>query len=192
MSQNMQMEERKGEEEDNILIEDPGLIFRPICSLGGETNNQQFQERDIVQLLTAYYDRLCLDLKQSFAPPESLVQVAMGGYDPQFMFLMSKNGNSVFDRVKGLLVFNQESTVTKKPISDQAKLTVQYQKETKVQLHHISSIDEEKLEDVIDLGLDFIWKTMHCASIRINLHHYMQDDEKNPGQQKLKGNETLK
>ena len=42
MSQNMQMEERKGEEEDNILIEDPGLIFRPICSLGGETNNQQF------------------------------------------------------------------------------------------------------------------------------------------------------
>ena len=116
----------------------------------------------------------------------------MGGYDPQFMFLMSKNGNSVFDRVKGLLVFNQESTVTKKPITDQAKLTVQYQKETKVQLHHISSIDEEKLEDVIDLGLDFIWKTMHCASIRINLHHYMQDDEKNPGQQKLKGNETLK
>ena len=36
------MEERKGEEEDNILTEDPGLIFRPICSLGGESNNQQF------------------------------------------------------------------------------------------------------------------------------------------------------
>lgn len=43
MSQNMQMEERKGEEdEDNVLTEDPGLIFRPICSLGGETNHQQF------------------------------------------------------------------------------------------------------------------------------------------------------
>ena len=42
----------------------------------------------------------------------------MGGYDPQFMFLMSKNGNSVFDRVKGLIVFNQESTITKKPITD--------------------------------------------------------------------------
>ena len=50
-----------------------------------------------------------------------------------------------------------------------------------MQLHHLSSIDEEKLEDVIDLGLDYIWKTMHCASIRINLHHYMQDDEKSPG-----------
>lgn len=41
MSHNMQMEERKGEEE-NILTEDPGLIFRPICSLGGDANNQQF------------------------------------------------------------------------------------------------------------------------------------------------------
>ena len=33
---------------------------------------------------------------------------------------------------------------------------------------------------------------MHCASIKINLHYYMQEDEKNPGQQKLKGNDTLK
>ena len=45
MSQNRQMEERKGEEEedvDNVLTEDPGLIFRPLCSLSGEANNQQF------------------------------------------------------------------------------------------------------------------------------------------------------
>ena len=116
----------------------------------------------------------------------------MSGYDPQFLFLMAKSGNSVLDRVKGLLVFNQESTVTKKPITDKDKLSVKYQKETKVQLHHLSAIEEDKLEDVIDLGLDYIWKTMHCAGIRINLHHYMQDDEKNPGQQKLKGNEVLK
>ena len=33
---------------------------------------------------------------------------------------------------------------------------------------------------------------MHCVSIKVNLHHYMQEDDKNPGQQKLKGNETLK
>ena len=29
-------------------------------------------------------------------------------------------------------------------------------------------------------------------SIKVNLHYYMQDDEKNPGHQKLKGNDTLK
>ena len=59
-------------------------------------------------------------------------------------------------------------------------------------LHHISAIDENVLEEYVDQGLDYIWRTMHCAHIKINLHHYMQDDEKNPGQQKLKGNETLK
>ena len=59
-------------------------------------------------------------------------------------------------------------------------------------MHHISSIDESVLEEYCDQGLDYIWRTMHCANIRINLNHYLQDDEKNPGQQKLKGNETLK
>ena len=56
----------------------------------------------------------------------------------------------------------------------------------------MSSIDEAFLEETIDLGLDYIWKTMHCSGIKINLHYYLQEDEKNPGQRKLKGNETLK
>ena len=33
---------------------------------------------------------------------------------------------------------------------------------------------------------------MHCASIKINLHHYSQPDEKNPGTEKLQGNAILK
>lgn len=39
---------------------------------------------------------------------------------------------------------------------------------------------------MLDLALDFIWKTMHCASIKIFLHHYKQQDHK------LKVNEELK
>ena len=76
-----------------------------------------------------------------------------------------------------------------KPSIDEQACKVAISRETKVLLHHISSLDENLLEDYVDQGLDFIWRTMHCTSIRINLHHYMQDDEKNPGQQKLKGNE---
>lgn len=38
----------------------------------------------------------------------------------------------------------------------------------------------------MDLSLEFIWKTMHCASIRIFLHHYKQQDDK------IKVNEELK
>jgi len=37
------------------------------------------------------------------------------------------------------------------------------------------------LEEYADLGLDYIWKTMHCNSIKVNLHYYMQDDPKNEG-----------
>jgi hypothetical protein len=61
-----------------------------------------------------------------------------------------------------------------------------------VLLHHLTSIDESMLEEIIDLGLDYIWKTMHCVSIKINLNHYPQEDEKKPGQLRLKGNEALK
>lgn len=96
------------------------------------------------------------------------------------------------DRVKGLLVFNQDSTMVRKPEIDEVNLKVSYQRETKVTLHHLSAIDDSLLEECVDLGLDYIWKTMHCSVIKINLHHYMQDDEKNPGQQRYKGNETLK
>ena len=80
----------------------------------------------------------------------------------------------------------------KKPQIDEKSGSVEYQRETKVMLHHLSAVDENMTEEYIDLGLDFIWKTMHCAHIKINLHHYEQDDEKNPGKKKLKNNELLR
>ena len=95
-------------------------------------------------------------------------------------------------RIKGLLVFSQESAVVQKPIIDEAGVQVDIQRETKAVLQHITSIDEGQLEEIIDLGLAHIWKTMHCASIKINLHHYSQPDEKKPGTEKLQGNAMLK
>lgn len=116
----------------------------------------------------------------------------MSNYDAQFLFLMSQGGGSLASRVKGLLVFNQDTSLVRKPDFNEKTGEVSVLKETKVLLHHLSVLDESALDEYIDLGLDYIWKTMHCTSIKVQLHHFLQDDEKNPGTQKLKGNETLK
>jgi len=43
-----------------------------------------------------------------------------------------------------------------------------------VNLFHLSATDEKQLEEIVDLGLAYIWKTMHCVQIRVYLHHFMQ------------------
>mgnify|MGYP000850229444 CR=1 FL=1 len=166
------------------LAQDSGLVYRPLCDVNAlKEATGRFKESDLVSMVSAYYELLAPDLRQSYAPPEHLVQVSMSGYDPHFLFLVSRAGSSApgRDKVKGLLVFNQESTLTRKPLIDEAACTVAAMRETKVQLQHLSALDETMLEEFIDQGLDFIWRTMHCASIKINLHHYLQNDEKTPG-----------
>jgi hypothetical protein len=80
----------------------------------------------------------------------------MNGYDTHFLQL-----NNLKKEVKGMLVFNQDSS-----------------EPTRVNLLNVTSVDQASYEEVLDLALDFIWKTMHCASIRVFLHHYKQSDEK--------------
>ena len=81
--------------------------------------------------------------------------------------------------------------MVRKPEVDQEKVKVQSFKETKVVLYHFSAVDDNMLEEYADLGLDYIWKTMHCSSIKVWLEYFMQDDKKNPGNQKLQRNEML-
>jgi hypothetical protein len=38
-------------------------------------------------------------------------------------------------------------------------------------------VDESEFESILDLGIDFIWKTMHCAAIRIPLIHVTIGEE---------------
>ena len=60
-------------------------------------------------MLQAYYEMLTPGLRQSYAPPENIVQVCLSGYDPQFMFLMSSStssGGTLRERVRGLIIFN--------------------------------------------------------------------------------------
>lgn len=58
-------------------------------------------------MLEAYYEMLTPGLRQSYAPPETIMQICMSGYDPQFMFLMSTtSGGTLRERVRGLIIFN--------------------------------------------------------------------------------------
>jgi len=74
-----------------------------------------------------------------------------------------------------LLVFNQDSSES-----------------YRVNLYHISALeDKSKFEEVLDIGLDYIWKMMHCKSIRIYLHHFKQTSTDGK-EEKMKVNEDLK
>ena len=131
-------------------------------------------------------------MRSSFAPPELLVQNAMANYDPHFLFLVTNNSSKpIMERVKGLVVFSQDTTVKSEPIVNTEDALMDIKRETKVLLHQLSAVDEELQEEIMDIGLDFIWKTMHCQAIRVQLHHYEQLDEAS-GAMKLKGNEALK
>ena len=78
-------------------------------------------------MLKTYYRMLTPGLRQSYAPPENVMQVCLGGYDPQFMFLMSKNGGGTLqERVRGLIIFNQESSMIRKPVVDEANVKVEF------------------------------------------------------------------
>ena len=93
----------------------------------------------------------------------------MQGYYPHFILITSSQDNN---QVRGLIIFNQDST-----------------EPTRVNLYHLSSIDSSKFEEILDLGLEYVWKTMHCATIRIYLHHYKQDVD---GEEKMRVNDDVK
>ena len=107
----------------------------------------------------------------SFAPAKELIGTAMGGYDAHFLALVdSENANQALNinSMRGLLVFNQDSATG---------VDVEGNKTTKVSINHISCVNISELELIFDLALDFIWKTMHCASIRIQCHYIHIDGQ---------------
>ena len=87
----------------------------------------------------------------------------MANYDPHFLFLVTNNNQKpIMERVKGLVVFSQDTTVKSEPITNDEDASMDIKRETKVLLHQLSAVDEELQEEIMDLGLDYIWKTMHC------------------------------
>jgi hypothetical protein len=86
----------------------------------------------------------------------------MDGLDLHVLVLKdTKDAQSTNDaNIRGLVVFNQESGSAKLPNGRAA---------VKVLLHHVSAIDPNMRETILDMALDYIWKYMHCAAVRTNL-----------------------
>lgn len=110
------------------------------------------------------FSMLPTNMHKSFGPIDYLIEEATNGYDSHFLQLTNSK-----KEVKGMMVFNQASN-----------------EPTRVNLFHLSSVDTSSYEEVLDLALDFIWKTMHCSSIRVFLHHFRQAEDK------MKVNEEIK
>lgn len=73
------------------------------------------------------------------------------GYDTHFLQLTNSK-----KEIRGMLVFNSDAA-----------------EPTRVNLYHVSATeDASRIEEVLDLALDYIWKMIHCSSIRIYLHHF--------------------
>jgi len=90
----------------------------------------------------------------------------MGGYDPHFLTIIDKHthkSTTTASMMKGLLVFSQEAQIATEAASGN--------KVTKVSIYHISAADPKDLESVVQMAIDFIWRTMHCAVIKVHLHH---------------------
>lgn len=108
---------------------------------------------DYQSVVPAFVSKLSAELKKSFAPPEMLFDEVMHGYDPHFLMIAAATEK---DKAKGLLVFNQDSGDA-----------------SRVNLYHLSALDTEKFEEILDVSLSYIWKTMHNQTVRIFLHHYL-------------------
>ncbi|CDW89091.1 UNKNOWN [Stylonychia lemnae] len=127
-------------------------------------------EDDLNDEISKYYDSLDKSIKNSFAPINLLIDSMMSGYDPHYLVLKSSEKSQT---ISGLLAFNVDNMLQK-----------QTQKQLKVNLYHISSVDKDKFEESIDLAIDYIWKNMHCAVIRISIYHYEHENGVLQGLQK--------
>jgi len=65
--------------------------------------------------------------------------------------------------IRGLVIFNQESMSAKLPNGRAA---------VKILLHHVTTIDPQNRETILEMAMDYIWKYMHCAAVRMNLYHF--------------------
>jgi len=65
-------------------------------------------------------------MRASYAQPEIITKVAMSAQDPHFLFLVSNNSSlPIMERVKGLLIFSQETNVEQTSQPDNEKVDIE-------------------------------------------------------------------
>lgn len=69
--------------------------------------DKQLEEKNIKKHLEQYYNLLDPNLRQTFAPIDTLIKQVFSGYDAQFLLAVSKTDG----KPRGLLIFNLDSSV---------------------------------------------------------------------------------
>ena len=78
-------------------------------------------------------------MRSSFSPTDHLIADMDKGYDQQYLLLVDSTNN-----VKGMICFNEDSMLDDKGLP-------------KVKLFHISAVNPTQMEEVMSLGLEYIW-----------------------------------
>jgi len=110
-----------------------------------------------------YLERLDTVTRESFAPIDKLIESSLEGSDLHILVMkhMTDLSKNDANSIQGLVIFNMDTNSRQ----------VNGKGQSKVILHHISSVKLENRESIFDLALDFIWKYSHCDAIRLNLYH---------------------
>lgn len=130
--------------------------------------------------MEAYLGKLDHAQRNSFAPIKRLISESMDGLDLHLLVLKDTQDIAQDNdaHIRGLVIFNQESLSAKLPNGRAA---------VKVLLHHVTTIDPHNRETILDMAMDYIWKFMHCAAVRMNLYHF-----KTPGVDQFKADPEMK
>jgi hypothetical protein len=105
--------------------------------------------------------KLPVHFQKSFASLDILLQNMSMGYDPHYMIFTHKNDLD-HPSALGLFAFNVDTMMQK-----------QTDKQLRVNLYHLSSLlGAELFGPLVDSALEYIWKHMHCAVVRLSLYHY--------------------
>ena len=113
--------------------------------------------------ISKYLERLDSVTRESFAPIDKLIECSLEGFDLHILVMKHINDLTKNDAnsIQGLVIFNMDTNAHK----------VSGKTQSKVILHHISTVKKEDRETIFDQALDFIWKYSHCDAIRLNLYH---------------------
>lgn len=129
-------------------------------------------EEDLEQSLLNYFETLSAEMRHSFAPLSILMESMSSGYDPHWLQVRKDR------KMVGLLAFNVDTMIQK-----------QTEKQVKVNLYHLTLTEEyasQDYESLVDMALEYIWKHMHCSTIKLSIYHYTDADGKIQVETKLR------
>lgn len=125
-------------------------------------------EEEIEGFLEVYLRKISPEIKESYPMMAEILKRTHNSPEPYFMIYSSDLTKNAFDLLKegieGLTIFCRESNPNNKRIT----------------ILHASSIGNLKVSKFIELIIEYIWKTVNCSEIRVELTYLRQGENFEP------------